>query len=272
MNTSVRLSESPSKQTSLSLRGAFLTVFLLVISAVAASSQIVITNSSVTYTYESSSWSPLIPGTPSSVATPDSTLTFFPTELNGNLASSVGDTGTLSGSVLLDMHANPDHWFTGTALGLTATISYSLAAISPGSSAGLSVSFPYTLTVTGVDHSPFAGLGAPVLGSMSFAQPFILIDGPLNFQTGSFVGTGSLDINLVKAHFGIGAGNNITRMALQLSPSGTAWVQGSGSVSGNLANFQVHNQVAVVPEPSTYALLLLAAGAASFGVWRRRRA
>lgn len=237
-------------------------LFLVVLSLVVtftrdAAAQIVISNSSVTYTYEASSSSPLIPGTPVTAATPDSSLTFFPTELNGNLASSFGGVGTLNSSMLIAMNANPGHWFSGNALSFNTTISYDLAAISVGSNVGFRVSSPYTLTVTGVDYAPFSSLMLPITGNMNLSDEYVSINGPFNFQTGFITGTGILPLNTLKSHFGIGAGNNITGMVLTLAPSGTAWVEGSGSVVGNMARLQVNNQIAVVPEPSTYALLLM---------------
>ena len=235
-----------------------------------AAAQIVISNSSVTYTYEASSSSPLIPGTSVTVATPDSSLTFFPTELNGNLASSYGGVGTLNGSVLIAMNANPGYWFSGNALSFNTTISYDLAAISVGSNVGLRVSSPYTLTVTSVDYAPFSSLMLPITGSTIFSEEYVTIDGPFNFQTGFITGTGILPLNTLKSHFGIGADNNITGMVLTLAPSGTAWVEGGGSVVGNMARLQVDNQIAVVPEPSTYALLLVS-GLSLACLARRRR-
>jgi len=98
---------------------------------------------------------------------------------------------------------------------------------------------------------------------------FIETTGPGSFPTGSLSGDISLSLTTIKAHFGIGAGSNITGMRVQFSPVVSAWSE-RGSASASLVNVDVSN--AVVPEPSTYALLALAAAATILLRWRRRRA
>jgi hypothetical protein len=82
-------------------------------------------------------------------------------------------------------------------------------------------------------------------------------------------GVFAFDINTVKAHFGIGAGSNITGLQLQVSPVLTVQSE-RGSAAASVVNFDVATQV--VPEPSSCVLLLLGAGVSALAVWRRRHA
>lgn len=249
--------------------GVAVAVAALLLSTSALTAQVIITNSSVTYTYEANPLNTLLPGAPITVATPDSTLSFYPTDTFGSVASAAWDIGTLSAVVSIAMDANPGHWFSGTALALTSTVSYTLSAPSAASEVGLTTDFPFILSVTSVDHAPFANPTLQLATNMTMSQPYVVITGPLNFQSGYIYGSSELDINSIKTHFGIGATNNVTGMRLKLSLSGTAWAQ-EGSASGSLAKFDLANQIAVVPEPSTYALLALTATALGAGFLRRR--
>jgi hypothetical protein len=249
---------------------AVFSFFLFVYAGASASAQVIIPGSSVTYTYESGSSNAFIPGTPLVVSTPDdSTLSFFPTGARGDLAASGYDIGVASAVVSISMDANAGYWFSGTALSLSSKLNYSLAAPSIGSEAGITFSVPFTLYVTGVDGNAFGSPSLQLTNNMIISPSFVVVSGPTNFQSGAIFGSSSIDINTIKAHFGIGSTNNVTGMRVQLSPSGTAWAQ-QGTVSASLVNFDVANQV--VPEPSTYALLLLGLGAAGVALYRRRKA
>jgi len=257
----------PSANSKQPLTVALFSFFLFVCAG--ASAQLIIPGASVTYTYESGSSNAFIPGTPLVVSTPDdSTISFFPTGVSGNLAASGYDIGVASAVVTISMDANSGYWFSGTALSLSSKLNYSLAAPSVGSEAGISFSLPFTLYITGVDGNAFGSPSLQLSTNMTISPGFVVISGPTNFQSGSLFGAGSIDINMIKAHFGIGPTNNVTGMRVQLSPSGTAWAQ-QGTVSGSLVNFDVANQV--VPEPSTYALLALGLGATVVAIFRRRR-
>jgi hypothetical protein len=120
--------------------------------------------------------------------------------------------------------------------------------------------------ITEVDGSPFGSPGLQLTNALGFTPPFIETTGPASFPTGSLSGEVSLTLNTIKTHFGIGASNRITGMRLQFSPVVSAWSE-RGSASASLVNVDVGNQV--VPEPSTYALLVLAAS--GLGVYALRR-
>ena len=225
------------------------------------------TNSLASYSYDSTN--AFVPADPvTSAAAPLSTFSFLPTTF---VASTSGTgTNTTTAVVSLDMMANPGFWFDGAAifLSLNAETTYSLAAPSPTSSAQVSLSAPVSVDVTGLDGAPYVS-GTPLPGTLTVTPSSVSVSGPLAFTNGSLSGTFTLDINTIKVYFGIGAGSKITAMRLQISPILTAQSQ-NGSATGQLVNFDVANNV--VPEPSTYALLLIGAGALGFVSWRRRRA
>ena len=225
------------------------------------------TNSLVSYSYESTN--AFVPADPvTSAADPLSTFSFLPTTF---IASTSGTgTNTASAVVSLDMVANPGLWFDGAAisLSLNAETTYSLVAPLSTSSAQVSLSAPVSVDVIGLDGAPYVS-GTPLPGTLTVTPPSVSVSGPLAFSNGNMSGSYSFDINTIKVYFGIGAGQKITAMRLQVSPVLTAQSQ-DGSASGQLVNFDVANNV--VPEPSTYALLLLGTGAVAFVFWRRRRA
>jgi hypothetical protein len=105
---------------------------------------------------------------------------------------------------------------------------------------------------------------------LDFTPAFMEAFGPnATPTTGTLSGSINLTLNTIKTHFGIGDASKITGMRMQISPVVTAWSE-RGSATGSLVNIDDANQV--VPEPSTYALLLVGAGAVGAAFWRRRRA
>jgi len=253
-------------KASLSAIMAVLAAFLII----PASAQVIVSNSLVTYTYEQGSGNAFVPSAPLTSATaPDSLLSFFPSGFATTNSGSAWDIKTVSSVLTVSMDANNGYWFSANALQLSAQVNYSLVAPTATSSAGLSVSAPLTLYITEVDGMAFGSPSLQLADALTFTPSFVETIGPGSFPTGSLSGEINLTLNTIKAHFGIGAANNITGMRVQISPVVSVWSE-RGSSTASLVNFDVAN--AVVPEPSTYALLLLGAGAIGVVAWRRRQA
>jgi len=237
--------------------------------ATPVSAQIIVTNALVAYSYEQGVGGAFVPSAPFTSATPPtSTLSFFPTGFSALNSGSAWNIDTFSSVLNVTMNANGGNWFTNDALQLSSRVGYSLNAPTSTSSAGVSFTAPFTLYITEVDNSPFASPSLQLTDSLTVVPPFVETVGPGSFLTGTLSGDIVLSLNTIKAHFGIGPANNITGMRVQFSPVVSAWSE-RGSASAALVNFDVVNQV--VPEPSTYALLMLGAGVVGAGLWRRRR-
>jgi len=239
------------------------------VTATALHAQIIVTNPLVTYSYEQSAESAFVPSAPLTSATSSaSTLSFFPTGFSALNSGSAWNISTFSSVLTVTMDANTGFWFTGNALQLSSQINYSLSAPTPTSEAGVAVTAPMTLYITEVDGVAFGSPSLQFSDSLVFAPNFIETVGPSSFPTGTLSGEINLSLNTIKSHFGIGDGNNITGMRVQFSPVVSAWSE-RGSASASLVNFDVSSQV--VPEPSTYALLIAGGLVAGLAVWRRRR-
>jgi hypothetical protein len=242
-----------------------LTVFCL--SVVAASAQVIVTNSIVTYTYQDSPTNTYAPPSPLTSESPYSSLAFAP---NNFVASSSGagmQIDTQTGILTVDMIANPGMYFTANALGLEVAGSYSMAAPFSTSEAFTSVTASYTLYLQEVDGMAFSS-STPMSGNLVIAptNSFSLL-GPGGVSSGLWNSSLTLDLNTIKAHFGIGATNNVTGLRLQYSSTLTA-ASINGSASIDTLNVNITNQV--VPEPSTYALLAMAAAGLGGYMARRR--
>lgn len=259
-----------------------LTMIALVgISAATASAQILhgnFTNAGVSYLAVTESG----PGIPPSVFTPPtpvttydplgmvSQLSFAPYNFIQTDQNIAFDLKTKQSQLQINLQAGPGLWFTGNALQLETAGSYNLVAPfgpSPQSQAFASSTAAFTLMVTDVDNAPFIG-GSLYTNTVAISPSSQSIVGPGGSASGSFSGSVILDINVIKAHFGIGASNKVTGMTLQYNAQvAAAGVYGQATTS--LMNFNVVNQV--VPEPSTYALLAMAAAGLGTYVVRRRR-
>ena len=243
-----------------------LTAFYL--SVVAASAQVIVTNSMVTYTYQDSPTNTYAPPSPLTSESPYSSLAFAP---NNFVASSSGagvQIDTVTGILTVDIIANPGMYFTNDALGLVVAGSYSMAAPFSTSEAFTSVTASYTLYLQEVDGMAFSS-STPMSGNLLIAptNSFSLL-GPGGVSSGLWNSSLTLDLNTIKAHFGIGATNNVTGLRLQYSSTLTA-ASINGSASIDTLNVNITNQV--VPEPSTYALLAMAAAGRGGDMVRRRR-
>lgn len=271
MNKFVRSSSlSSTTASSMTWSRSVVIMIFLVSASVSSFSQVVIDNGKVSYTYEAGPSNALLPSSPLAVATDvDSSISFYPTDFKGTLASSDAlTTGAVNAVISLSMDAKPGQWFSGTALAMTSSVSYSLYTLMPSSEAGLFVSIPFLLSVTSVDQSPFGSPSMQLATNMTMSVPNVMLNTPYSSTNGFVYGVTSFNINQIKSHFGIAASNNVTGLRVQLEPSGFGWAQ-RGGMTGSLAKFDVVNQV--VPEPSTYALLFTGAVAAGFCAWRRRR-
>jgi hypothetical protein len=257
-----------SNKSSLKVASVLVAVAFLGLSALQA--QVILSNSLVTYTYDVPN--PLVPNDPIVPVTGNvSTISFFPTNFNAEVVSSSGFAiANTNGLVGLLIEANAGLYFDApVTLTLNAAANYNLAAPAPGSYAGAILNaVPFTLYVTEVDNVPFA-LSVPQYSDLIMVSPtFASVNGPLGFESGTFQGNKTLDIFSIKSYFGLGVSQNITGMRLQISPSLTVWANG-GSANAALVNFDVSKSV--VPEPSTFALLLVGGAAGGLALWRRRR-
>lgn len=242
----------------------------LLAAASPSSAQVIVSNSLVTYTYEQGAGNAFVPSTPLTSATPpDSSLSFFPAGFSALNSGSAWNIATFSSVLTVTMEANPGNWFGENALLLSSQVNYSLSAPTSTSTAGVAFTAPFTLYITEVDDLPFGSPSLQLTDSLTVTPPFVETAGPGSFPTGALSGEISLSLTTIKAHFGIGATNKITGMRVQLSPVLSAWSE-RGSASGSLVNVDVAN--AVVPEPSTHALLMLGLGAiGGVAAWRRRK-
>lgn len=242
-----------AKQVSTTASSLIAFAFLLCGQSVA---QIIVTNSKVTYTYQQSATNSFVPVSPLVSETPDSRLAFAPSLFSA--AASGGGVVVVSTNAVLtvDMRSAPSNYFTDNAVAVQLLGSYSLSAPFSTSEAFASISGNYTLYLEEVNDVAYSS-PTPMSGSFSFAPTnvFTLV-GPGTSSGGPWNSSLTLDINMIKAHFGIGSSDNVTGLRLQYSQVLTA-ASKDGSATVNLLNANITNQV--VPEPSTYALLALSA-------------
>jgi len=233
-----------------------------------AAGQVIVTNSLVSYTYTENPANTYVPASPlASASGQSSSLAFAP---NNFVASTTG-TGmqidSQSGILTVDLFANPGLYFTNTALSLSVDGGYQLFAPFSSSEAVSSVTASYTVYLSGVDGAPYSSPMA-LAGSVAISptNSFSLL-GPGGSVSGVWNGSLNLTVSAIKTYFGIGPTNNITGLRLQYSSTVNA-----ASINGSATMDQLNVTIAsqVVPEPSTYALLSLAAMAAAFVTLRRK--
>lgn len=253
-------------------RSSFLAIFSIGLMLTRLSeAQILTTNSGLaTYTYNGASV--FVPDNPLALASGStSTFSFNPTQFQAGISGGAWTIASTNGVVGLTLDANPGLYFDGPVLlNLNAVAKVNYAVPLATSSVGAIFTAPFTLYVTEVDSLPFANSLLQYSSEVPITPTFITINGPLIPPGGteSLTGSLALDINAIKLHFAIGAGNNITGMRLQISPSLTVWGE-NAAANISLNNFDV--ATIVVPEPSTYALLSLSALFFGYSAWRRRR-
>jgi len=237
--------------------------------------QVLVGNSMVTYGYQETPANTFTPPSPLVSESPYSELSFAPAGLVANSANAVpnpitgGQVTSLSGILTVDMTAAAGMWFSGTnALALDVAGSYSLSAPFSNSEAFSSITASYTVYLQEIDGMAFSS-STTLNGPLAIAPTNVFtLAGPGAVSSGLWNSSLSLDINTIKAHFGIDPASNITGMRVQYSTVLTAAGRADGSASIDTLNFTVTNQV--VPEPSTYALLGLSALALSLYARRWR--
>jgi len=135
------------------ITSAFVAAFLTFVAT--ASSQVIVSNPLVTYTYEQSAGDGFVPSSPLASATAsDSTLSFFPAGFSALNSGSAWNIDTFSSVLTVNMKANPGLWFGENAFQLTSQVNYSLNAPTSTSTAGISFTAPFTLYITEVDNAP----------------------------------------------------------------------------------------------------------------------
>jgi hypothetical protein len=241
----------------------------------AVHAQVIVSNSMATYGYQSSPAGSYAPPSPLVSESPYSRIAFSPNNFVASSTDALPNpvTGAQIASqtaiLTLDMTANAGMWFTGTnALALDVGGSYSMTAPFSISESFVSVTASYTIYLQEVDGAAFTS-STPLSGALSIAPTnFFSLNGPGGVSSGLWNSSLSLDINTIKAHFGIAPSSNVTGMRLQYSSTLTG-ASLNGSASIDTLNVNVTNQV--VPEPSTYALLALAAAGLAARMVRRRK-
>lgn len=214
-----------------------------------------------------------VPPDPTLTAGMQPTLSFAPA--SGSIATDPAapfDLETKTSQLQMNIQSAPDLWLGsegGALLQLSTSGSYSLDAPlgpSPQSQAFASFTASYTLALNEVDNLPFSS-GAPYAGSIPLVPSGASVSGPGGSASGTWSGSVQLDLNTIKAHFGLAPTSKITGMVLQYTANLSA-ASVYGTTTTSVSNLAV--TPTVVPEPSTYALLLMS-GAGALWCARRRR-
>ena len=241
-----------SMKTGRCLLTALFAVF--VASTGASRAQIIVSNSLVSYSIQQSTNGIFIPASPLVSQTANSQLELNPVNFLAQASAGGISIVSAAGVLNVDMDTAAGQYFTGNAFTLDVKGSYNLVAPFSASEAFASLSGTWSLSLYEVDHAPF-GAGSPMSGMLSFAPAATYsITGPVATSAGLWTNSPSFDINTIKMHFGVAPSSQLTGLRLQYSPSITAASSG-GSATVPLNNVVLTNQV--VPEPSTYALLLM---------------
>jgi hypothetical protein len=249
---------------------SFLVVAVLAAFLTPASAQVIVSNSVVTYTYTENPTNTYVPATPlASASGQNSSLAFAPNNFSAATSGAGMQIAARSGVLTVDIVANPGNFFTNTALSLSVDGEYQLFAPFVSSEAVAGVSASYTVYLSHVDGAPYSS-PLTLAGSLPITPTngFSLVGPNASPVSGVWNGSLTLSVNAIKTHFGIGPTNAITGLRLQYSSTLNV-----ASINGNADMDQLNVTIAsqVVPEPSTYALLALAASALGVYALRRRK-
>jgi hypothetical protein len=224
-----------------------------------------------------------VPQTPSYTENPNPQLTFLPqnfvkTDVNQGIDLK-SKSALLSFAVASKpLIGNPDYVgyvLTGNTINVAGT--YSLWAPfgdvgEPVSIAKVAMSANYTIQVTGVNWLPYSG-GSAINRSMTIVPSGQTVTGPQNdTTTGNWAGTSTIDWNDVRIAAGVGTGDFITELSIQLTAQ-IAAASIYGIAETRLTNLNLTNPVdpIAVPEPPTVILAGLGVAAAVGQGYRRRK-
>lgn len=251
-------------------RSLFLSFAILPVLASLCAGQVIVSNSLVTCTYTENPTNTYVPAAPlASASGLDSSIAFAPNNFSAATSGAGMQIAARSGVLTVDIVANPGNFFTNTALSLSVDGQYQLFAPFASSEAVAGVSASYTVYLSHVDGAPYSS-PITLAGSLPITPTngFSLVGPKASPVSGVWNGSLTLSVNAIKTHFGIGPTNTITGLRLQYSSTVNA-----ASINGNADIDQLNVTIAsqVIPEPSTYALLALAASALGGYVFRRRK-
>jgi hypothetical protein len=228
-----------------------------------------------------------VPQTPVYTESPNPQLTFLPenfVQTDENVIFDIqSKTGLLAFAVASKpLVGNPDYVgyaLTGNTINVAGTYSVwapfgagEMGVGSPASIAKVTMAANYTIQVTGVNWLPYSG-GSAINRSMVIVPDDVTVTGPQgSATTGGWAGTETIDWNAVRIAAGVGAGDYITELSIQLTADiGAAGVYGSARTT--LTNVNLINPVdpIAVPEPPTVILAGLGVAAAVGQGYRRRK-
>lgn len=228
-----------------------------------------------------------VPQTPVYTENPNPQLTFLPENFVQTDQNVIFDLKSKTGLLAFAVAAkplvgNPDYVgyaLSGNTINVAGTYSVwapfgvgEMGAGSPASIAKVTMAASYTIQVTGVNWLPYSG-GSAINRSMNIVPSDVTVTGPQAAATnGNWAGTSTIDWNDVRIAAGIGSGDYITELSIQLTADiGAAGVYGNARTT--LTNVNLINPVdpIAVPEPPTLILAGLGAAAAVGHGYRRRK-
>lgn len=228
-----------------------------------------------------------VPQTPSYTENPNPQLTFLPQNFVQTDQNVIFDLKSKTGLLAFAVAAkplvgNPDYIgyvLSGNTINVAGTYSVwapfgagEMGAGSPASIAKVTMAASYTIQVTGVNWLPYSG-GSAINRSMNIVPSDVTVTGPQAAATnGNWAGTSTIDWNDVRIAAGIGSGDYITELSIQLTADiGAAGVYGNARTTVTNVNLVNPVDPIAVPEPPTVILAGLGVAAAVGQGYRRRK-